>query len=150
MSLTRVFRGSLGSLSSVLGHELWCIISGVIHYWSWSFGGLRCQGLFVCVSGSLMYLWVWVTFDLGLESCSGPQEGKQSGAIYVDGGGMDGMGCGGTWRARMLQADLSIVCHCMYLSFPFLRSSWCLKCLICLLISFLVTISDEFYVFDHR
>ncbi len=85
ISLARVFRGSLGSLSSVLGHEVWCKISRVIHYWSWSFGGLRCQGLLVCVCLALYHVsLVWATFDLGLESCSGPQEGKQSGAIFVE------------------------------------------------------------------
>jgi len=128
ISLARVFRGSLGSLSSVLGHK-----TLVIYQVSFTTGHGLSGVSGVRVSWSVC---VWLSHvSLGvcyLRSWSGVLLGSSGGkTIWGNlrryGGGMDGMGCGGTWRARMLQADLSIVCHSMYLSFPYLRSSWCLR-----------------------
>ena len=152
MSLARVFRGSLGSLLSVLGHEVWCKISGVILYWSWSFGGLRCQGLLVCVCLALYHVSLGVGY---LRSWSGVLLGSSGGKTILgnlrrDGGGMDGMGCGGTRRPGCCKQTFllyAIVCTYHSLTCAHL-GAW--KCLICLVISFLVTNSDEFYVFDHR
>jgi hypothetical protein len=76
---------------------------------SWSLG--------LCVSGSLMCLWVCVIFDLGLESCSGPQEGKQSGAIFVD-MEEEWMGWDGMWRDLEGQDVASRPFYCMPLYVP--------------------------------
>jgi hypothetical protein len=59
-----------------------------------------------------MYLWVWVTFDLGLESCSGPQEGKRFGAIFVD-MEEEWMGWDGMWRDLEGQDVASRPFYCM-------------------------------------
>ena len=53
----------------------------------------------LCVSGSLLHLWVCVSFDLGLESCSGVSGGKTISSCEgrnLERGGMDGWD--GMWR----------------------------------------------------